>query len=121
MFVFFLSSICAQCENFVPILLRLRDALATQLQDLRSAVAKEACAVVCFLARHLRQRSDHLMEELLPVIFRLLVRSHTGVFTDSAHATARCVLKHVRAPRLMHRLLVRSGGMMAGMRGDYGV
>jgi hypothetical protein len=83
----------------------IRDGIATQLQDLRSAVAKEACALICFLARHLRNRIEVLMEESLPVIFRLLIRTHTGVFTDSAHATARCVLKHVRVPKLLHRLL----------------
>ena len=52
------------------------------------------CVCVCVCAPALRQ-----------VVFRLLVRTHTGVFTASAHATARCVLKHVRAPRLVPRLL----------------
>ena len=46
-----------------------------------------------------------MMEEMLPIVFRLIVRSHTGVFSDSANATARCIIKHTRVAKLLPRLV----------------
>ena len=96
-----------QLNNFDTLISTIRDPLCNQIQDLRSAVVKEACATVCYLARVLRQSCPAWLavcEELIYSLFKQIIKSHTVIFSESANSTIRCILRYSPSNRYVPKI-----------------
>lgn len=59
--------------TFLPLLQRLRDPLAQQVADLRSSVAKEACATLTALSAAMGDAFEPLADTLIEVLMKSTV------------------------------------------------
>ncbi|KAL4420688.1 hypothetical protein ABPG75_010344 [Micractinium tetrahymenae] len=82
----------------------LRDPLAAQLQERRSAVSRQACHAVTLLAQACGPAFEPLAMHLLPVLFRTLAMG-IQVVTEAADACACAMLAACPSQRLLPRLL----------------
>ena len=106
-------------QNFDLLLLTLKEPLGNQIQDLRSAVSKEACATVCYLCRALRQSSGSwltMCEDIIVYLFKQIIKSHTVIFSESANNTIRCMLRYSTTPRLIVKLCIAAHDRAAQLR-----
>ncbi|PSC71695.1 CLIP-associated -like isoform A [Micractinium conductrix] len=87
----------------------LRDALATQLQERRSAVSRQACHAVGMLAAACGHAFEPLAMHLLPLLFKTLAMG-INVVSDCAESCAHEILAHCHSARLLPRLLAVVSG-----------
>ena len=82
--------------------------LAAQLSDARTAVVKDACAVVCAAAQACGDRFGRCAEYFTPSLQKLLSAS-AAVLRDSADAALRTIIRVVRSGRLLCGVVLRQG------------
>lgn len=61
----------ASYDCFYDQVYTLKDALVQQVQDRRSAIARQACHLLCCLAVALGTRFEHMAHALLPVLLKV--------------------------------------------------
>lgn len=61
----------ASYDCFYDQVYALKDALIQQVQDRRSAIARQACHLLCCLAVALGNRFEHMAHALLPVLLKV--------------------------------------------------
>lgn len=95
---------CSSMEAFCPLTVRLRDQLATQIQDLRSAIVREVCTVVYLLARALGTEFETVGASLVPVLFKCTFVS-IAVIAESGYQCIRAIVRHCQSQRVMGVLM----------------
>eukprot|EP00462_Mataza_sp_D1_P019599 CAMPEP_0175136278 /NCGR_PEP_ID=MMETSP0087-20121206/9187_1 /TAXON_ID=136419 /ORGANISM="Unknown Unknown, Strain D1" /LENGTH=1287 /DNA_ID=CAMNT_0016419017 /DNA_START=72 /DNA_END=3934 /DNA_ORIENTATION=- len=94
----------ASLGSFLPHLFNLKDSLAVQVSELRSAVCREACATLCFLSRSLTDNFEAVADFMLPVLLKLSYVS-INVIAESGRKTALTIIKHTRVNKAVGKLL----------------
>ncbi|GBF91808.1 hypothetical protein Rsub_04913 [Raphidocelis subcapitata] len=89
----------AHPEAFDDALRALRQRLAEQLLDRRSAVSRQACHLLGVLSESLGQRLDGFVAAVLPMLFKLLIIT-VQVVADAADVAARRLVAAHRAPKV---------------------
>ena len=89
--------------GFLGALASLRTALALQVKDLRSAIAREVCTLLVFLAKELRNSFESEADFYIPALIPLTCVS-VAVISQSGHA---CILEilHYRYVTTSYRVL----------------
>lgn len=106
---------CAKMEHFLPLALRLREALLTQVQDLRSAIAREACSVLFVLVNALGSDFEPFALAALPVLFKMtFVTIH--VVAESGYQCIRAIVRECRTMRVVGTLLEQLSNRNATLR-----
>ncbi|GBG73139.1 hypothetical protein CBR_g12856 [Chara braunii] len=91
-------------DAFPGMLLRqMKDAIAGQLQDRRSAIVRQTCQMLNLLAKELRFAFEPLAEFLIPVLLKLVVIT-VLVIAESADNCIRTMLLHCRVARIVPRI-----------------
>lgn len=93
----------ASMPAFGVLLRQLRDPLASQLEDRRSAIVKQASHLVVELAAHLQRDFELFADHFVPVLFNVSVIS-VLIIAESGDSCMRGILRHCHAPRLLPRL-----------------
>lgn len=81
----------------------LRDPLAKQLQERRSAVSRQACHALTLLALACGPRAEGLAGALVPSLFKAMAMG-IQVVTDAADACVRVILRHCQPRGLVPKL-----------------
>eukprot|EP00854_Cymbomonas_tetramitiformis_P005528 gene5528-6705_t len=88
----------------LPSLLRtLRDAIIAQLVDRRSAVVKQACQLLIFLASYVGHDIDSLVEFSLPTLFKILPIT-VQIMTESADVCIHGLIHYLHNSRFVPKL-----------------
>eukprot|EP00928_Gymnodinium_smaydae_P042112 TRINITY_DN2840_c0_g2_i2.p1 TRINITY_DN2840_c0_g2~~TRINITY_DN2840_c0_g2_i2.p1 ORF type:complete len:979 (+),score=165.24 TRINITY_DN2840_c0_g2_i2:73-2937(+) len=103
---------CAQADSFVTLVMRLREALAVHVQDLRSSVARETCTALFVLVHTLGAEFEPLALALLPALFKISlvtvqIISESGFQCACAIVRECCTAKVLRA--VIEQLPSKSG------------
>eukprot|EP01006_Ploeotia_vitrea_P052224 TRINITY_DN67660_c9_g7_i1.p1 TRINITY_DN67660_c9_g7~~TRINITY_DN67660_c9_g7_i1.p1 ORF type:complete len:1594 (+),score=981.30 TRINITY_DN67660_c9_g7_i1:137-4918(+) len=94
----------AELDNFLPLLRSIKDPIASQAEELRSIVAREACTVISFLSRVLKDDFTRMADFIVPVLFKLTFVT-IQVINESGNATIRTILQNTRIKRAMRKIL----------------
>jgi hypothetical protein len=90
----------AEYPSFVDHLLTLRNPLAMQLIDRRSAVSRVACHVISVLTSVCGAAFEPMAIDVMAVLFRAMAMG-IQVVTELADGAARDIMRHCPAPRLL--------------------
>eukprot|EP00929_Paragymnodinium_shiwhaense_P106665 TRINITY_DN72264_c0_g1_i1.p1 TRINITY_DN72264_c0_g1~~TRINITY_DN72264_c0_g1_i1.p1 ORF type:complete len:1152 (-),score=267.71 TRINITY_DN72264_c0_g1_i1:121-3576(-) len=94
----------AHLQNFQEQIYRLQDVLLSQVQDLRSALCREACSVLYSLAQTMGPELEQLAVVALPALFRLTAVS-IQVIAESGHQCIVAIVQQSLTPRVLATLL----------------
>lgn len=105
----------AMMEQFVPLALCLREPLINQVQDLRSAIVREACSVIYILVHALGPDFEPFALSLLPSLFKITFVT-IQVIAESGYQCIRAVVGECRTHRVVGALLEQLGSRNATLR-----
>jgi len=94
----------AQVDYFLPLALRLREPVIAQVQDLRSAICREACSVLFMLVHALGADFEPFAVAALPVLFRITFVT-IQVISESAYQSIRAIVRECRTQRVLGTLV----------------
>jgi len=106
---------CSGMDQFVPQALRLRDALTAQVQDLRSAIVREVCAVLFLLAQATGIEFEPVAIAVLPVLFKCTFVT-IAVIAESGYQCIRSIIRECPTPRVLGALVEQFGSKNGTLR-----
>ncbi|XP_028390905.1 CLIP-associating protein 2-like isoform X3 [Dendronephthya gigantea] len=93
--------------DFVTQLKPLEGSFNVAVKSLRSAVAREACVTLSYLATKLGNKFGPLADGVLPTIIDLNANTATKIMASSGDTCARIVIKNTHFPRLIPHITTR--------------
>lgn len=106
---------CSGMDQFVPLALRLRDALTAQVQDLRSAIVREVCSVLFLLAQATGIEFEPVAIAVLPVLFKCTFVT-IAVIAESGYQCIRSIIRECPTPRVLGALVEQFGSKNVTLR-----
>lgn len=94
----------ANMECFAGLCMKARDGLVAHVQDLRSAVAREACAVCLALSQVLQSAFEPIAVVVLPALFKNCSVS-IQVIAEPAFQSIWVIVRQCRTPRVLNKIL----------------
>eukprot|EP00743_Colponemidia_sp_Colp-15_P008324 GILK01009041.1.p1 GENE.GILK01009041.1~~GILK01009041.1.p1 ORF type:complete len:1198 (-),score=196.76 GILK01009041.1:274-3867(-) len=91
-------------DSAYSIINKLREPLCAQLQDLRSAITRDACKTVVMMAQSLQDRFEPFMEPFLIVLFKLTFVA-IAVIAESANVCIKTMLEHCQCARAIPKII----------------
>jgi len=91
-------------ECFARLCVKARDGLVVHVQDLRSAVAREACAVCFALAQALQSAFEPIAVVALPALFKSCSVSIQAI-AEPAFQSIWAIVRQCRTPRVLSKIL----------------
>jgi len=93
-----------ELDNFLPLLAQLQEPIGHQIQDLRSAVAKEACALLCLLSKTLTYSFESFADYFIPLLMKLTTVKKT-VICESGNFCICTILKNTQVNRAVSTII----------------
>lgn len=94
----------AHIDRFLPLCLRLREPILTQVQDLRSAIVREACAVLLVLVLALGADLESFAVPAIPVLLRITSIA-IQIVAESGFQCICAIVRECRTQRVLQTLL----------------
>eukprot|EP00930_Biecheleria_cincta_P096084 TRINITY_DN87967_c0_g1_i1.p1 TRINITY_DN87967_c0_g1~~TRINITY_DN87967_c0_g1_i1.p1 ORF type:complete len:1089 (-),score=192.08 TRINITY_DN87967_c0_g1_i1:62-3301(-) len=94
----------AHIDRFLPLCLRLREPILTQVQDLRSAVVREACTVLLVLVLALGADLEAFAVPAIPVLLRITSIA-IQIVAESGFQCICAIVRECRTQRVLQALL----------------
>jgi len=103
--------------NFPVLMSKLYLQINAQLNDLRSAISKEACILVCLAAKQSGEILENFCDKIITKECLLkTVNSANRLTSEQGHACIATLLQEVRSPRIIPKIIEESTSKNASLR-----
>eukprot|EP01017_Pseudomicrothorax_dubius_P038843 TRINITY_DN5881_c0_g1_i9.p1 TRINITY_DN5881_c0_g1~~TRINITY_DN5881_c0_g1_i9.p1 ORF type:complete len:563 (-),score=129.56 TRINITY_DN5881_c0_g1_i9:884-2572(-) len=106
-----------QKENFIPLLTKLTPQISTQLNDLRSAIPKEASQLICLAAKVCGDRIEGITDRLVTKESLLrIINSANKIIAEYGHKCILELLESSATPKVIPRVIEEMANKNQGVR-----
>jgi hypothetical protein len=95
---------CTQFQNFPTLLHSLKEPLAKQLADLRSAIVKECCALLCAMVKVMGDDFEVYADYFMPSLFKLVITT-IQIIADSGNQCIRTIITNSKITKSIPKIL----------------